>query len=142
MRRSYPRPSSTSFTSAPTASHTAAMAFVNDSFVARKALDAYFTVSAEAGSVINTGAGTPANNFATRDATARSSAPITTRSGCRKSSTAEPSRKNSGFEATPMSERPRMRSTSRVLPVGTVDLFTTTAPGRRLGPISAVAASM
>ena len=128
-------------TSAPTASHTAAMALVNESLVARKALEAYFTVSADAGSVISTGARVPEYSSATRSAAARSSEPITTRSGCRKSSMAWPSRKNSGFEATPMSERPTIRSTSAALPVGTVDLLTTIVPGRRQGPISPAAAS-
>ncbi len=44
-------PRITSLTSAPTASHTAAMAFTKLILVARKALEAYLMVSAEAGSV-------------------------------------------------------------------------------------------
>ena len=52
-------PSTTSLASAPTASHSAATALTNESLVARKALLAYLMVSAEAGSVTMSGAGTP-----------------------------------------------------------------------------------
>ena len=52
-------PSTTSFTSAPTASHTAATALMNESLVARNAFAAYLMVSADAGSVTISGAGTP-----------------------------------------------------------------------------------
>ena len=52
-------PSTTSAASAPTASQSAATALTNDSLVARKALLAYLMVSAEAGSVTISGAGTP-----------------------------------------------------------------------------------
>ena len=59
MRRSYPTPCITSFTSAPTASHSAATELVYDSFMARNELAAYLMVSAEAGSVTSTGASRP-----------------------------------------------------------------------------------
>ena len=52
-------PRTTSLTSAPTASHTAAMALTKLIFVAKKALEAYLIVSAEAGSVTMIGAVTP-----------------------------------------------------------------------------------
>ena len=52
-------PSTTSLTSAPTASHTAAMALTKLILVARKAFEAYLIVSADAGSVTMIGAVTP-----------------------------------------------------------------------------------
>ncbi len=61
-------PSTTSLTSAPTASHTAATALTNESLVARNALDAYLIVSADAGSVTIIGAATPRYSEATRTA--------------------------------------------------------------------------
>ena len=67
--------------------------------VARKALQAYLIISAEATSVVSTGQSTPLYSAATCSATAGSSAPITTRSACMKSSMAVPSRRNSGLEA-------------------------------------------
>ena len=66
MRGSYPMPSTTSFTSAPTPSHTAAIAFTNDTLVARNALLAYLIVSAEAGSVTMCGDAMPMYRDATR----------------------------------------------------------------------------
>ena len=56
--------------------------------------------------------------------------------------TAEPSRRNSGFDTTTMSSRPSTRSTARVDPTGTVDLLTTTASAGRTGPIWRAATSM
>ena len=67
---------------------------------------------------------------------------MTTRSGCRKSVTALPSRRNSGLDTTETSERPSARSTTRVEPTGTVDLLITTALAGRTGPISRAADSM
>ncbi len=63
--------------------------------------------------------------------------PTTSRSGCRVSSTAKPSRRNSGFQATSTSggarsSRAGPRSRAAV-PTGTVDLPTTRAPSRRCG---------
>src|SRR5437762_816824 len=135
-------PNNTSFTSAPTTSHTAATALTNDSLVAKNALLAYLIVSAVAASVIMIGARTPRYNDATLVAADWSSAPMTTRSGFMKSATAEPSRRNSGFDTTPMSERARACSTSRVEPTGTVDLLTTTAPRVKCGAIWWAASSM
>src|SRR5688500_17609599 len=133
-------PRITSFTSAPTASQMAATAFTKLSLVARKALHAYLMVSADAGSVTMSGAGTPTYSEATRTAADWSSAPITTRSGWRKSSTAAPSRRNSGLDTTQTSGRPSARSTTLVEPTGTVDLLITTASGGSTGPISRAAA--
>ena len=102
--------------SAPTASHTAATALMKEILVARNALAAYLIVSADAGSVTITGAVIPRYSDATRTAAAWSSAPITMRSGLRKSWMAEPSRRNSGFDTTATSLRPSARSTTRVDP--------------------------
>src|SRR5262245_15669357 len=135
-------PRMTSLMSAPTASHTAAMALTKLIFVARKALAAYLIVSADAGSVTIGGAATPRYSDATRTAADWSSAPITTRSGLRKSCTAEPSRRNSGFDTTWTSDRPRTRSTTLVDPTGTVDLLMTTASGCSASAIDAAAVSM
>src|SRR3954447_19989265 len=135
-------PSTTSLTSAPTASQIAATALMNEILVARKALAAYLMVSAEAGSVTINGAATPRYSDATRMAAFWSSLPITIRSGLRKSLTAEPSRRNSGFDTTYTSGRWRTRSTTLVDPTGTVDLLTTTDSDCRTAEISAAASSM
>ncbi len=110
--------------------------------MARKALLAYLMVSADAGSVTMSGAATPMYRAATRMAADWSSLPMTTRSGCRKSLTAEPSRRNSGLDTTKTSLRPSASSTRRVEPTGTVDLLTTIEPAASSGAISAAAASM
>src|SRR5215213_1542395 len=133
-------PTTTSFTSAPTPSQIAAMALMKLSFVARNALAAYLMVSADAGSVTITWGRTPSYSAPTAMAAARSSAPTTTRSGFKKSSTAEPSRKNSGFETTRTSARFRTRSTTLVEPTGTVDLLTTIDSYGSTSAISAHAA--
>ena len=73
-------------------------------------------------------------------ATARpapSATPKTSRSGCRVSSTAKPSRRNSGFQATSTSvgrgrARRPARPSAAAVPAGTVDLPTTSArPGQQ-----------
>ena len=56
MRWSVPSPRVTDSISAPTASHTAAKALTNDTFVARNELVAYLIVSADAGSTVIMGA--------------------------------------------------------------------------------------
>ena len=73
----------TSRTSAPTASHSPAIAFTKLSLVARKAFEAYLMVSAVAASVISSGAWVPEKSSPTRAATDWSSAPTTMRSGWR-----------------------------------------------------------
>ena len=55
MRSSYPIASASSTTSAPVASHTSAIALMNEILVARKALAATLTSSAVAKSVTTTG---------------------------------------------------------------------------------------
>src|SRR3954471_12178792 len=135
-------PSTTSFMSAPTASHTAATALTKLTLVARNAVLAYLINSAEGGSVTMSGAATPRYSDATRTAADWSSAPITIRSGWRKSCTAEPSRRNSGLDTTATSLRPSACSTTRVDPTGTVDLLMTIVSGDSNGPISAAADSM
>src|SRR3954463_666003 len=138
-------PSATSRTSAFTASHRLAMALMYEILVARNAFDAYLIISADAGSVTRIGACTSRYRSDTRTATAVSSQPITTRAGSRKSRTAVPSRRNSGFDATPTSlVAPawlRWRATNCVDPTGIVDLFTTTVPARSTGAISWTTAS-
>ena len=68
--------------------------------MARKALEASLIISALAMSVRTIGASSGAYRAATRSANAveSSAAPTTTRSGRMKSSTAEPSFRNSGLE--------------------------------------------
>ncbi len=93
-------PIATSRTSASTASHRLAIALMNDTLVARNAFDAYLIISADAGSVTSTGACRPRYSSETRTAASGDVHPITIRSGARKSCTAWPSRRNSGFDAT------------------------------------------
>ena len=132
-------PRTTSRTSAPTASHRLATALMKEILVARKAFDAYLIVSADGGSVTISGASSRSNRDDTRMAEAESSLPMTMRSGCRQSWTAEPSRRNSGFDTTNTSSRPKACSTTLVEPTGTVDLLMTMDSGRRCGPISRAA---
>ena len=56
MRSSRPIPRATSMTSAPVSSQTLAISLMNEIFVARKALEASLTISAEAMSVRTSGA--------------------------------------------------------------------------------------
>ena len=51
MRESEPMPLRTCSTSAPVASHSAAISFMNEIFVASIAFAAYFVISAENGSM-------------------------------------------------------------------------------------------
>src|SRR6476619_4436475 len=138
-------PNATSRTSASTDSQRFASALTNEILVARNALDAYLIISADAGSVTWIGALSERYSWLTRTATAGSSHPMTTRFGWRKSRTEDPSRRNSGFDATPISsvapEAARIRCTSRVDPTGIVDLLMTTAFSRSTGAISRVTSS-
>ena len=122
-------PSVTSEMSAPTRSHSSAIAFTYDSFIARKQFAAYFISSADAASVSTVGAPNRAYSAATRSAASWLSEPTTIRSGPRKSRTAEPSRRNSGFDTTATSSRSSISAVRAAVPTGTVDLFTTTVPG-------------
>src|SRR5262245_2960982 len=111
--------------SAPTASLTAATAFTKLIFVARNAFATYLVSSADAASVMMIGTDSDVYSVATRKAISSSSAPMTTRSGLRQSLTAEPSRRNSGFDTTDTSSRSSAAATTRVEPTGTVDLLIT-----------------
>ena len=53
-------PCATTWTSAPTSSHTLAISLMKEIFVARNALEAYFTISAEGTVVRMIGAFSPA----------------------------------------------------------------------------------
>ena len=109
--------------------------------MAKNALEAYLIVSDVVASVTMSGASVVENSSPTIAAAWGSSAPTTIRSGLRLSSTAVPSRRNSGLETTLTSERPITCSTMVAEPTGTVDLLTTMARGERCGPISLAAAS-
>ena len=133
-------PSATSRTSAFTASHRLATALMNEIFVARNTFDAYLIISADAESVTRIGACRLRYSSDTRTATAASLQPMTTRSGggsrgprCLRGGTrgSTPRRRPAGTPASLSS-----RSTSAVEPTGTVDLLTTTEPGRSTGAIS------
>ena len=91
-------PRATSMTSAPVCSHTLAISLMNEIFVARNAFEASFTISALAMSVRTIGAPRGAYSSTTASPAQPSSSPTITRSGCMKSCTAEPSRRNSGQE--------------------------------------------
>ena len=127
-------PSTTSLTSAPTASHTAAIALTKRDLGGEEGVGRVLDRLGRRRVGDDERRGDARGRAtATRMAAAWSSLPITMRSGCRKSWTAEPSRRNSGFDTTSTSGRPSARSTTRVEPTGTVDLLTTTAPGGRSG---------
>ncbi len=91
-------PSATARTSAPTASQTLAISLMNEILVARNALDAYLIISAVATVVRTTVVSMSAKSCWTSSPSVSRYAPITMRSGCRTSSTAAPSRRNSGLE--------------------------------------------
>ena len=140
MRLSKPIPKMTSVTSAPTASHSAAMALMKLILVAKKAFEAYLMVSAVVGSVSTIEAPVAPKSSATAVAARGSVEPTTIRSGARLSATAVPSRRNSGFETTAMSGRLIVRSTRSAVRTGTVDLLITMASGLRFAAISSAAA--
>jgi len=98
MRLSRPIPRATSSTSAPVCSHTLAISLMKEIFVARNALEASLTISALAMSVRTSGARSGAYSSATASPGQPPSSPTTTRSGAKKSDSAEPSRRNSGQE--------------------------------------------
>ena len=111
------------------------------SLVAKNALEAYLIVSDVVASVTMSGACGGGEQLPHLAAACGSSAPTTMRSGLRLSSTAVPSRRNSGLDTTLMSGRPITCSTSVAEPTGTVDLLTTTQPGSRCAAMSLAAAS-
>ena len=105
---------------------------MNEIFVARSAFDAYFASSALAQSITMMGAPVRVNGWcsATISSAPRgSSAPMTTRSGFMKSSTAAPCFRNSGLLTTLKGCVVSRRTISRTLsavPTGTVLLLTMT----------------
>jgi hypothetical protein len=132
MRRSDATACRTLSTSAPNRSQTLATSFMNEMRVASMALAAYLDSSALAQSMTMMGAPVRVNgryNSVMTSALRASLAPITTRSGFRKSSTAAPCFRNSGLLTTLngwlVSFRMAARTSSDV-PAGTVLLSTTT----------------
>ena len=97
-RLSSPMPRATSSTSAPVSSQTLAISLMNEILVDRKALVASLTISALTTSVRTSGAPSGSYRATTASPAQSPSSPTTTRSGWRKSFSAEPSRRNSGQE--------------------------------------------
>ena len=132
MRLSEPTAWRTRSTSAPNRSQTLAISFMNEILVARIAFEAYFDSSALGQSITMIGAPVRVNGWCslTMISAARgSSAPITTRSGFMKSSTAAPCFRNSGLLTTLNGCVVSRRTTSRTfsaVPTGTVLLLTMT----------------
>ena len=103
MRRSIPMPLATVWTSAPSASHRLAISLMKEILVARKEFEAYLMSSAVSSVVTTIGVSSRnSGSWILRRMLAAFlvSAPITMRSGRMKVSIAEPSRRNSGFDAT------------------------------------------
>ncbi|MEY3575055.1 MAG: hypothetical protein RLZZ88_198 [Actinomycetota bacterium] len=133
IRGSRPTTRIISCTSAPAASQIFAMEFTKLKRVARKAFAACLVSSAVMMSVTMTGAPKTAYNSASRRRTADSVAPMRIRSGLKKSRTALPSRRNSGFDATCTSCREMMSASRAAVPAGTVERVTTMVPGFSTG---------
>ena len=148
IRESVPIPLRTSSTFAPTSSHRLAISFMNVILVAKNALAAYFVSSAERSSIKMIGLPWRTKGAYKRDikSFARSDCvPITTRSGFIKSSTATPSRKNSGLETTSKSTFACLaiaECTFSDVPTGTVLLSMITAYSDRSGPKSSATCKM
>ena len=130
-RRSVPMPWRTADTSAPTLSQRFAISLMNEIFTASSELAAYFVISALALSITRMGA-PPRTNGAYRSfitsAARWLAAPITTRSGFRKSSIAAPSFMNSGFDTTSKGcdvLSARILRSAAAVPTGTVLVVTT-----------------
>ena len=141
IRGSRPTTFIISCTSAPAASQILAMALTKLSRVAKNALAACLVSSAVGMSVTITGTPNTSYNSPRRRRTINSLAPIKMRSGWKKSRTALPSRRNSGFDATCTSRRPMMALRRSAVPTGTVDRVTMMVPGRTRGQISATTCS-
>ena len=104
MRRSMPMPLATAWTSAPSASHRFAISLMNEILVARNAvrgvLDQLGRLERRSPPSASRSGTAARGSRAGCSRRACVSAPITTRSGRMNVSIAEPSRRNSGFEAT------------------------------------------
>jgi hypothetical protein len=130
MRGSSPMPLATRATSAPDRSQIAATVLMKLILVARKALEACLISSAVARSLASSAQPVAATigrySSASRAAPRSLSVPTTIRSGLRVSCTAEPSRRNSGLEATSqpapgLASRARTWATRSPVWTGTVD---------------------
>src|SRR5207302_3121135 len=105
-----------------------AISLMNEILVAKNAFDAYLIISAVRRSVIITRQRSVRYSCATVSAAWRSVDPSTTRSGCMKSISALPSRRNSGLETTAkVTSGDRyfstMADTQSPAPIGTVLLL-------------------
>ena len=122
------------------------MALINEILVARKEFAATFTSSAVGRSARTQGVFASRldlyNSFSFASA-ASLTTPTTNRFGFKVSSTAKPSRKNSGFHARSTAGlREISRSRRRwAVPTGTVDFPTTSEPAFAIGAIASSAAS-
>ena len=125
-------PTLTISASAPNFSHKLAISFINDIFVAKNELEAYFVISADLTSITITLFPVLKNGeyISCIIAVALSELePITTLSGFKKSSTAFPCFKNSGFDTTSKGWFVFVfiiSATLSAVPTGTVDLSTIT----------------
>ena len=100
---------------------------MNEIFVARNALAASLIISALGMSVRTSGAASGAYSLTTASPAQSASSPTTTRSGLRKSASAEPSLRNSGHETYPKPDFPcsaNRRLIAAPVPTGTVDFIT------------------
>jgi hypothetical protein len=142
MRGSAPMPSATACTSPPVSSHRWAISLMKLIFSARKLLAPYLISSALVGSVTMRRPGRCATSAITRAHATASSPPTTMRAGLRTSSSALPSRRNSGHTTScgARDPRPHWRGSSRVVPGGTLLLRTMTAPAPATPAICSTAA--
>ncbi len=147
MRRSVPMPLRTRLTSAPTASHSCAIWFMNEIRVASIAFAAYLVISADRVSMKMSGLPVRTNGAYSSSRTVAASSestPTTTRSGFMKSSTAAPSLRNSGFEHTWNAVwvwRAISTRTRSAVPTGTVLLVMTIFGARKFSPMVRATAS-
>ncbi len=111
--------------------------------VERNAFAASFTSSDDETSVRTTSVSMPVCSSTTRSPSAASNAPTRSGPACRKSATALPSARNSGFATYPTFVRPRASRRSRTrmpVPTGTVLFITTSGrPGIVAGSSSTTA---
>ena len=132
IRLSEPIPRRTISTSAPTCSQKLAISFMKEILVAKNAFAAYFVNSALLSSMKRIGLPWRVKGLYSSSMISRALllvVPTTTRSGFKKSSTAKPSRRNSGLETTSYCSFAFVATaafTSSQVPTGTVLLSTIT----------------
>ena len=127
IRWSRPIPRATSSTFAPVSSHTLAISLMNEILVARNALAASLIISALGMSVRSSVLPSGAYSSATASPAQSPSSPTTTRSGSRKSCSADPSLRNSGHDTYAKLGLPpslKIRLIAAPVPTGTVDFIT------------------